>query len=247
MTEMDHSGPNPTDRGRARRPLNGLFARALLAGLVLAMPAMLPAQRIVAEPPAQPGPNEGKRPSGWIVRSDVDNSARGRDSVRLVYRGKGYYLQSGPASLVYTPKNVARGKFILTSTMFSGPSGSLVPQGFGVFLGGKKMDTPQAEYTEFLVRNDGRYAVVQHIGPRTVMLRDWTVLAGILQHSGRADQVVRNMFRVIVDERSVQLVVNRSLATSFLRTQVPTEGEYGIRIGQKQLIQVESLGLERAR
>lgn len=201
------------------------------------------AQRLENPAISAPGPDDGKRPTGFIVRSDVPSV--GGDSVRLVHRGKGYYLESGPSSIVFNPNMVARGSFVLASTMFSGPTGATIPDGFGVFIGGKNMNTPAAEYTEFLVRNDGRYAVIQHIGPRRILLRDWTVLAGIAQHSGRRDQTVRNTFRVVVDGTTVQLVVNRTLATSFLRTVVKPDGVFGMRIGQRQLVQLETLELVR--
>lgn len=219
----------------------------ICAGLLVVATASSPtpalAQRLENPAISAPGPNDGKRPTGFIVQSDMPNVDG--DSVALVYRGKGYYLQSGPSSIVFNPKMVARGSFVLSSTMFSGPTGATIPDGFGVFIGGKNMNTPAAEYTEFLVRNDGRYAVIQHIGPRRILLRNWTVLAGITQHNGRRDQTVRNSFRVVVDGTSVQLVVNRTLATSFLRTVVKPDGIFGIRIGQRQLVQVETLELER--
>jgi len=223
------------------------FASLVLA-LVIAAPASAGAQRIVNPAiSAKAGPNEGKRPVGWLVRSDSTPAGGNRDSVHLVNRGKGYFLESGPPSIVWTPRNVARGSFILESTMFSGRSGSTFPGGFGVFLGGRNMQTPQAQYTEFLVRNDGFYAVLQHVGPKVVKLKDWTQIAGINQHKGRRDESVRNSFRVIVDAQTVQLVINRTLVTSFLRGTFQPDGEYGVHVGAKQLIQVETLGLEQAK
>ena len=238
------AGSNPVRVGAALR----WSVACLLAVLILAAPAAAPAQRIVNPAiSAKPGPNEGRRPTGWLVRSDSTAAGSNRDSVHLVYRGRGYHLASGPASVVWTPKNVARGTFILESIMFSGRSGSTFPEGFGVFLGGRNMATPRAQYTEFLVRNDGFYAVLQHVGSRIVKLKDWTPVAGITQHKGGRDESVRNTFRVIVDDKSVQLVVNRTLVTSFLRSTFQPDGEYGVHIGAKQLIQVETLGLEKSK
>lgn len=211
-------------------------------------PTIASAQKRLEIPLAtKPGPNEGKRPTGWIVRADTNTQAgRGADSIVLVNRGQGYYLASGPSGVVWSPKNVASGAFIVAGVLSSGPTGATIPDGFGVFLGGRNMQSPNAEYTEFLVRNDGRYAVFQHIGPRTVKLRDWTLIAGINTHSGRRDETVRNTFRVIVDPQNVQLVVNRTMATSLPRATFKPDGEYGVRIGTKQIIQIESLALQKA-
>lgn len=218
----------------------------LAGGLMMAPVAQAAAQKI--ENPqisAKAGPNEGKRPAGWMVRSDSTSKVGSRDSVFLMNRGRGYELVSGPASIVWNPKNTARGSYIVESTLFSGRQGTTFPEGFGVFIGGRNMQTPNAEFTEFLIRNDGFYAVLHHVGLKTVKLKDWTRVAGINQHGGRRDESVRNTFRIIVDDQFVTMVVNRTLMTSVARADAKPDGEYGVRIGSKQLIQIETLGVEK--
>lgn len=218
----------------------------IAGGLMLAPLAQVAAQRI--ENPAisaKAGPNEGKRPAGWLVRSDSTSKAGARDSVFLMNRGRGYELVSGPASIVWNPKNIARGSYILESTLYSGRQGTTFPEGFGVFIGGRNMQSPNAEFTEFLIRNDGFYAVLHHVGLRTIKLKDWTRIAGINQHGGQRDESVRNTFRIIVDDQFVTMVVNRTMMTSVSRGDAKSDGEYGVRIGAKQLIQIETLGLEK--
>lgn len=231
--------------GKALGAVAGLRLIALGLGLLVGVPAGANAQRIVNPAISMaPGPNEGKRPAGWLIRNEP-TEAGSKDTIHFSHRGKGYHVQSGPPALVWSPKNVARGTFILESITFSGPSGATLPDGFGVFLGGKNMETPAAQYTEFLVRNDSYYAVLQHNGPKVVKLIDWTRLAGINIHSGRRDESVRNTFRVIVDDKTVQLVINRTLATTFLRSTFQPDGLFGVRIGAKQRMQLETLGLEK--
>lgn len=220
--------------------LAGLSTAAALFGSA----RQLQAQRIMNPQIANTvGPNEDKRPTGWMVRSDGASKGAAGDTVKLIHRGKGFYLTSGPTSLVWTPSNVAKGKFLLEGVLYSGRTGATIPDGYGVFLGGKNMQTPNAQYTEFLVKNDGQYAVFQHIGAKRVALVDWTTIAGIALHTGRRDESVRNTFRVIVDDKTVQLVINRTLATSFPRAVFQPDGEYGVRIGTRQQFQIESLGL----
>ncbi|MEP6833276.1 MAG: hypothetical protein ABJB74_07770 [Gemmatimonas sp.] len=209
------------------------------AGQVQAQKIMNPQISAVA------GPDENKRPTGWLVRSDGAAKGIPGDTVLLINRGKGYYLTSGPTSIVWTPKNEASGKFILQGVLFSGRTGATIPDGFGVFLGGRNMQTPNAEYTEFLVKNDGQFGVFQHTGSRRVALVDWKKLSGIALHSGRRDESVRNTFRVVVDDKTVTLVINRTVATSFLRSVFNPDGEFGVRIGTRQQFQIESLGLEK--
>ena len=220
--------------------LVGLSSAAVLFGSA----SQLQAQRIVNPQIAKiVGPNEDKRPTGWMVRTDGASKGGAGDTVKLIHRGKGYYLTSGPTSIVWTPSNVASGKFLLQGVLFSGRSNATIADGFGVFLGGKNMQTPNAQYTEFLVKNDGQYAVFQHHGAKRVALVDWTTLAGITLHTGRRDESVRNTFRVIVDDKTVQLVINRTVATTISRAVFQPDGEYGVRIGTRQQFQIESLGL----
>ena len=221
-----------------------VFAGLSTAAVLFGSASQLQAQRIVNPQIANAaGPNEDKRPTGWLVRSDGTTKGVAGDTVKLINRGKGVYLTSGPTSIVWTPKNVASGKFLLQGVMYSGRSNATIADGFGVFLGGKNMQTPNAQYTEFLVKNDGQYGVFQHIGAKRVALVDWTTVAGITLHSGRQDESVRNTFRVIVDDKLVQLVINRTLATSMPRAVFQPDGEYGVRIGTRQQFQIESLGL----
>lgn len=224
------------------RVLVGLSTAAVMSGFV----GQLQAQRIVNPQIAKiVGPNEDKRPTGWIVRTNGASKGEAGDTVKLLHRGKGYYLTSGRTSIVWTPSNVAKGKFILEGVLYSGRTGATIPDGFGVFLGGRNMQTPNAQYTEFLVKNDGQYGVFQHLGAKRVALADWTTLAGISLHTGRRDESVRNTFRVIVDDKIVQLVINRTLATSFPRALFQPDGEFGVRIGTRQQFQIESLGLQK--
>lgn len=220
----------------------GLSAVALFFGIT----GQLQAQKIVnPQIAAIAGPNENKRPTGWVVRSDGVASGASGDTVKLINRGKGYFLTSGPPSIVWSPKNVATGRFVLQGILFSGRTGATIPDGFGVFLGGKNMQTPNAQYTEFLVKNDGQFAVFQHIGSKRIALVDWKSVIGVTMHSGQRDESVRNTFRVVVDDKTVQLVVNRTVATSIPRAVFQPDGVYGVRIGTRQQFQIESLALEK--
>lgn len=222
--------------------MHGASAIAMFLGAA----RQVEAQRVVNPQIANVvGPNENSRPTGWIVRSDGSAKGVAGDTVKLIHRGKGYFLTSGPTSLVWASKNIASGKFILQGVLYSGRSGATIPDGFGIFLGGKDMQTANAKYTEFLVKNDGQFAVFQHSGSRRVALADWTTVAGISLHSGRRDESVRNTFRVVVDDRTVTLVINRTLAATFPRALFQPDGGFGVRIGTRQQFQIEELALEK--
>ncbi|MGV3709047.1 MAG: hypothetical protein ACO1Q7_09400 [Gemmatimonas sp.] len=222
----------------------GVVLGALLAPLA-GLAERAEAQRIVNPAiSAKTGPNEGKWSVGWKTRPDNPKAA---DSVLVIDRGQGKYVLSGPPAIVYTPKNTISGNFVLQGILFSGYSGAAIPDGFGVFLGGRNLDGPNADFTEFLVKNTGQYGVFQWKDGKRTALKDWTTVAGINIHSGRPTESTRNTFRVIVDAQSVQLVVNRAMVYAFPRATFKPDGIYGVRVGSRQQFQIESLGPERTK
>jgi hypothetical protein len=221
-----------------------VIAASLVSALGLAT-GRAEAQRIVNPAlVAKTGPNEGKWSIGYKVRLDNPKAA---DTVVVIDRGAGQYVLSGPPAIVYNPKNTVSGKFILQGILFSGYSGSTIPEGFGVFLGGRNLDGPNADFTEFVVKNDGQFAVFQWKEGKRTALKDWTTVAGINIHSGRVTESARNTFRVLVDDQSVQLIVNRMMVYAFPRATFKPDGIYGVRIGSRQQFQVESLAPEKTK
>jgi hypothetical protein len=188
---------------------------------------------------------EGTFPAGWVVRADTTIARNPKDTTALVTRTPGWGVKSGPSSILWSPRNRASGSYVLAAHYFLLPPVTATLPAYGVFLGGRNMGTPSARYTEFLIRNDMKYTVRQHVGAKTVVLKDWTTLAGLVTHSGKRTELAGNRFRIIVDPQMVQFVVNRAVAFSLPRATVAPDGVFGMRIGTDQELAVESLELEK--
>jgi hypothetical protein len=195
--------------------------------------------------PGANNPNNGKFPAGWSVRNDTSYAHDAKDSLKLVTKGAGWSAKSGPSSIVWRSTNVAKGTFVVAAQTFLYPPTTASLPAYGVFFGGTDLKGPHAAYTEFLVRNDGKFAVRQHSGVQTVMLKDWTAMPGIVLHSGRFDEMAGNRFRIIVDGGMVQFAINRVVAFSLPTSVVHPDGAYGVRIGTRQEVEIANIGLEK--
>ena len=222
-----------------------LVRGVMLGVLMTTTAAALDAQMIPTPAQHFPGPDEGKRPAGWMVRIDSAGAATSvRDSVHLVNMAPGWHMTSGPSALLWNPKDVAHGVFVATAMLYLGPPRTGDLPGYGMFFGGRNMGTPNASYFEFLVRNDQKYLLRKHDGKKITVVKDWSPLAGIGQHQGQHDHIIQNVFRIVADENMVQLMVNRAVAVALPRKEMPPEGTFGMRIGPEQEMQVDALGIE---
>lgn len=189
--------------------------------------------------------NNGKFPTGWHVRNDTTYVHDLKDSVRLLTKAPGWAAKSGPSAILWSGANVAKGSFVIVAQTFLYPPDKRTLPGYGVFFGGRNLNTPNASYSEFLIRNDGKFSVRQHMGAKTLVLKDWTLVAGISQHSGKFDEMAGNRFRIVVDGGMVQFAVNRSVLFSLPVATVQPDGVFGIRIGAGQEMEIASVGLEK--
>ncbi|MDQ6612247.1 MAG: hypothetical protein M3Y64_07420 [Gemmatimonadota bacterium] len=221
------------------RSINSLLSGVMFSASAIALQAQMiptPAQHFK-------GPNEGKRPVGWMVQAEPASMGI-KDTVRLVNMAPGWHMTSGPAALLWNPKDVVHGVFVATALLYLGPPRTGDLPGYGMFFGGRNMGTPAASYFEFLVRNDRRYSLRKHDGAKVTVLKDWSDLAGIGQHQGQHDHIVRNVFRIVADANMVQLMVNRMVALALPRKDLPPDGTFGMRIGASQEMTVDELGIE---
>jgi hypothetical protein len=209
------------------------------------------AQRISTLEVLAPGslkttPNLGKFPAGLKVRADTVLPRSAGDTTAVTVGGGGWNVRSGPSSILWKPKNTASGSFIISGLFYLAMARTRDTPAYGVFFGGKEMGTPNARYTEFLINNDSKFSVRQHVGSKVTVVKDWTKIAGIQLQRGKYDELAGNRFRVIVDKEIVQFVVNRAVAYSMLRPTASPDGVFGARVGTDQDVILASLELEKA-
>ena len=54
------------------------------------------------------------------------------------------------------------------------------PQAYGLFIGGANLTGRDQAYTTFMVREDGRVAIMKRAGPQVDTLLDWTANAAVM-------------------------------------------------------------------
>ena len=179
------------------------------------------------------GGNEGKRPIGWLVRTDAAGGMHemhggGADTVSFVQMTPGFHATMGPAAILYHPDSTARGTFAVETGVFLFPTQGRDQEGYGLFVGGADLAGAGQRYTYFLLRNDGKFLVKQRAGDKTTTLVDWTPLAAIKRQAG-AD-AMRNDLRIEAGPDKVRFLVNGAEAASLPRAQVQPDGVFGMRL-----------------
>ena len=189
------------------------------------------------------GGNEGKVPLGWLTRSDAaadvhgdkhdeakndknDDHKKG-DTLAFAQMTPGFHITTGPGTIFWHPDSVTTGAFTIESSIFLFPTKGRDREGYGVFIGGKNLEGPNQRYTYFLIRNDARFLVKQRVGENTVVLKDWTILKEIKQVLGK--EAKQNDIKVVVDAQSVTFMVNGTTAATLPKSQIATDGIFGLR------------------
>jgi hypothetical protein len=170
------------------------------------------------------------RPAHLVTGQDVPDSGW-----RFVAMPPGWHITMGPGGVLYDPAHTATGRFVLEAETFLFPEKT--DQGFGLFIGGRNLDgTP--EYTAFVIRHDGRGAVVRG-GPTPAMLVDWT--PGDSIKAQEASDAVRNVLHVAVERDSVFFTVNGGRVASLPRSAGEFDGLFGFRVGAGVNLHVSTL------
>ena len=218
------------------------FTSAFAAALAIAA-SPLSAQQQAQQQEHLKGGNEGRVPLGWLTRFDAASDVHGdkhdeakkdkhedsrkNDTLSFVQMTPGFHITTGPGTIFWHPDSVVTGAFSIESSIFLFPTQGRDREGYGVFIGGKNLDGPNQRYTYFLIRNDARFLVKQRVGENTIILKDWTVLKEIKQVQGK--DAKQNDIKITVDAQSVTFSVNGTTAIAIPKSQIATDGIFGLR------------------
>ncbi|HEX8673617.1 MAG TPA: hypothetical protein VF710_17105 [Longimicrobium sp.] len=211
-----------------------LFAAALLA---CATPALAQHNHAPAQQGAEHSHEGGQLPDGWKARPDRADSDMSK--LHFMPMSGGFHAITGPAAIVYRPADQARGVYTVQAR-FNQRKAPTHPEAYGIFYGGRNLETGTQEYFYFLVRGDGKYAVKHRAGSEVHDIRDWTEHAAIHKQdrNGRAS----NLVSVAVNATAVTLIVNGTRVAQFPRTQMgATDGVHGLRINHNLDVLVDRI------
>jgi len=110
--------------------------------------------------------------SEWTVQ--LDDPAGDAAGFQLVVQEGGLSVSSGPAGIAWRRTDlVMEGNFTVSATFADAGSAPPNAEGYGMVVGGKNLDSPDLQYTYFLVRSTGEYLIKRRNGAETEVLVDW--------------------------------------------------------------------------
>jgi hypothetical protein len=170
-------------------------------------------------------------PAGWTIRLD-DKDRRSTGDPRFEIMGAGYHVTSGPAAVYYRDVHRPTGSFTVRAslTQMRRPAHA---EAYGLFVGGRALETPMQEYLYFLVRGDGKFLVAHRAGAEVHQLLPWTDHIAVRKEDASGKQ--SNELAIQVTADSVHMMINAHRVQSFARADLHgfgTDGQAGLRVNQ---------------
>lgn len=199
-----------------------ILALALLAAPLAAQQQQATAQMVKVK--------RSGLPDGWTLRLDDKERRYGVDDTKFVTMGSGLHVTSGPAAIYYHESAKVTGNHTVSAT-FAQRKAPQHAEAYGLFVGGRKLDTAEQEYLYFLVRKDGKYLVAHRAGADVHKIVDWTEHSAVRKEDASGAQT--NTLAIEVSAGGVTLMANGERVTSFTRDEmkgmVPV-GYAGLRV-----------------
>lgn len=145
---------------------------------------------------------------GWTGRIDPQAAAHGRkiSEAKFAPMAGGIHVTAGPAAIYWNAANAVTGNYTVSAT-FNQTKASAHPEGYGLMLSGRDLDTPNQSYLYFLVRQDGKFLVNHRANDSTVhKIVEWTANPAVkaIDASGQAS----NALSIVVGPTSLSFRVN---------------------------------------
>ena len=188
-----------------------------------------------------------KTPADWKWRTDspatVTDNDRDMPASQWFYVGMapGWHVTTNPGVLLFHPGHEGRGNFSLRSEIFLFPGDN--QEEYGLFIGGRTLEPSSAapSYTAFVLRRDGRAAILKRTGTSTTTVVDWKANTAVLPQTGT--EAMKNALTVDVGATDVVFSVNDKEVARVPRADVATDGAVGFRVGTKLNLHITTFDL----
>lgn len=186
-----------------------------------------------------------ERPEGWMVRLDRPNMTEA-DIEQFVSMPPGWHITTGHgAGIFYDPEMTASGEYTLSVKIHLFDPGQRHREAYGVFFGGRDLQGEGQRYSYFLLRDTGEFIVKQRTGADAPTVVGWTASGAIEKFAGKGS--VPNVLEVRVGVDSVRFSVNGRHAATVARSELATDGVYGLRLNHALNVHVEPFEVKRGR
>lgn len=186
----------------------------------------MPAAQTDVDPDLRPSGASGL-PAGYLGRTDRANT--NLSEAKYVVSGNSWEITTGPAHIIYSPKDAATGNYTVSSTIeqLAAPQHR---EAFGLIFAGQNLDTPAQKYNYFVVAGTGEMLVKHRDGDVTRDLIGWHKTQWVPAADAQGRQTYRLEVRVAGD--SVKFVVNNVVAGALSKSALNmlTDGIAGLRV-----------------
>jgi hypothetical protein len=184
--------------------------------------------------------------SGWKIRADRSSSASdpdGAGEIKFTAMGKGFHAVNPTAAVYWHPSNTATGAYALKGTFtLNKPSGH--NNYYGLVFGGSNLDGASQNYLYFLVAQDGSFLVKRRVDDaKTENVVAKTPNAVIRKPDAAGTST--NTLEVRVTADKVDFVVNGTSVQSMPRSDLKTDGIWGIRVNHLLDVTVADVGVTK--
>ena len=186
-------------------------------------------------------------PTDWKWRQDApaplaSGATTTPGSWVFVQMPPGWHVTTGPGVLLYPTTNAeVDGNFSIETEIVLFPGDSL--EEYGVFVGGKEIESGDPSFTAFVLRRDGRAEVVQRRAARTAPIAGSA--GDVNKPPAAAKEPLKNVIRLDVGPASVTMSVNGKEVIAVPRQQVDVGGRFGFRIGKDMNLHIATLNVTR--
>ena len=199
--------------------------------------------------PASPVGENFEVPLGWSVRLDRPDDAvtigsSEESDIFFVSMTPGWHVTTGPRAIFYHPASTAEGRFRARAGIYLFPPGER-NEAFGLFVGGKNLDTDNQEYLYFVVRRSGEFLVKKRMGEETEVIHPWTAHESILPYTQSTEGTVHNVLEIVADDDKVSFSVNEAEVASMPRDELDVDGIVGLRVNHALNLHVDDLSVEK--
>ncbi len=166
------------------------------------------------------------RPVGWEVRLDQ----AGDDPSAVEFRGDehGYVVHTGPAAILFNPALSVADEFHAEARMAQ-TTPTAHAEAYGLFVGGKDLQSVVQSYVYFLIRQDGKFLIKRRVGAETMTLVDWTAHPALVRAEEGADALDHTL-RIDAGPDTVTFSINGQQVASLPRSDVDVDGIVGFRV-----------------
>jgi len=174
---------------------------------------------------------ESLLPGGYKVRLDEGRSDPGQFSVSDATDMMRF--TTGPAGVAWRPRDVVSTRDIRvegTLQVFGAPVG--YREGYGIFVGGRNMESPSQSYAYLMVRPDGDFSIRVRKGDLTETVVEWTPHDAVQRVSLDGEEP---MNRLVIQARGglADFLVNGTRVFRMDVGDLSLEGVAGVRINHR--------------